>query len=599
MLPAPIRAAARWLVAAAALVAGTPAAAQALESVVMPGKVIAGHAKLEEKCESCHKRFDKGAQSRLCLDCHKDVAGDAAAQRGFHGRAPGAKGRDCRTCHTEHKGREAAIAAFDRAKFDHAATDFPLLGRHGAPRVECSSCHAAGRKWRQAPSACVECHRKDDVHKGSLGPRCADCHAEKVWKEARFDHSTSRFPLAGRHEKAPCKDCHGKGFKDTPRECAACHRKDDAHKGRFGAKCEACHDSRDWRNHFAHEKTKFALAGKHALAKCASCHKGPLYREPLPVKCAACHKGDDAHKGSLGDACERCHNERSWKTAAFDHDRDTRFALRFQHRNAKCESCHKPGTRAKLDTACVSCHDDKDPHKRRFGPKCESCHVDRDWKEIAFRHDRDTKFPLLGRHREAKCASCHTGDLHRDNAPRECVGCHRKDDAHAGQLGERCARCHGEGSWKQAPFDHSKSAFPLVGAHARVDCRQCHLTARFKDASRECASCHARHDVHKAALGTRCETCHNARSWKAWDFDHARRTKYPLEGRHAAVKCASCHSAPARGRVESSTACYACHRGDDTHGGAFGVQCERCHGFDGWKALRAGAGRMPMPRPGG
>ena len=52
------------------------ALAQSLEGVLMPGKVITGHAKVEDQCVKCHIRFDKAAQDRLCLDCHKDVARD-------------------------------------------------------------------------------------------------------------------------------------------------------------------------------------------------------------------------------------------------------------------------------------------------------------------------------------------------------------------------------------------------------------------------------------------------------------------------------------------------------------------------------------------
>jgi hypothetical protein len=35
--------------------------AESLEHAIMPGQVIQGHIKYEEKCESCHKRFDKAS----------------------------------------------------------------------------------------------------------------------------------------------------------------------------------------------------------------------------------------------------------------------------------------------------------------------------------------------------------------------------------------------------------------------------------------------------------------------------------------------------------------------------------------------------------
>ena len=195
-------------------------AAQSLEGVLMPGKVVAGHAKLEGNCSQCHVRFDRAAQDRLCLDCHKDVAADVRGRQGHHGRI---EPHPCRSCHTEHKGREANIAPLGR--FDHRLTDFALRGAHASPKLECKSCHKLRAKYRDTPADCVACHKKDDKHKGSLGPKCADCHAETSWKETRFDHSKTRFALFGKHLAVECMACHKSAvFKDTPTACVACHR---------------------------------------------------------------------------------------------------------------------------------------------------------------------------------------------------------------------------------------------------------------------------------------------------------------------------------------------------------------------------------------
>ena len=110
------------------------AAAQSLEGALMPGPVIAGHAKLEADCGNCHVRFDRAAQDRLCMDCHKPVAADVRAKRGHHGRIDATT---CRRCHTDHKGREMRIAAFDERTFDHAKTDFVLGGAHA--KVVCKA----------------------------------------------------------------------------------------------------------------------------------------------------------------------------------------------------------------------------------------------------------------------------------------------------------------------------------------------------------------------------------------------------------------------------------------------------------------------------
>ncbi len=173
---------------AALAVAG--ASGQTLEGVLMPGKVIAGHVKVEQECDKCHVKFNKAAQDGLCIDCHKDVGRDLRAKTGHHGRITI---EACRNCHTDHKGRDVNIAAFEPKTFEHAKTDFALVGAH--VKVDCQKCHVTGKKYREAPSGCNDCHRKDDKRKGVLGVACADCHVQASWKETRFDHGKTRFAL--------------------------------------------------------------------------------------------------------------------------------------------------------------------------------------------------------------------------------------------------------------------------------------------------------------------------------------------------------------------------------------------------------------------
>lgn len=508
-----------------------PAQAESVETAIMPGKVIEGHADLEGDCRKCHVRFNRGAQSGLCLDCHKEVAKDAIQKRGYHGRL---KEQECRACHTEHKGRNMNIAPLDEKTFDHRLTDFPLKGGHVGPKARCRDCHVAGKKFRDAPSDCVACHQKDDKHKGALGKSCAECHSETSWKDTRFNHSKTRFPLTGKHHDVQCKECHSDPkFKGAPTRCVACHRTDDerkGHKGRFGEKCETCHTDREWKVlRFDHDRdTRYSLKGKHRTAKCVGCHTGFLYKEKTPTACVACHRKDDERKG----------------------------------------------------------------HKGRFGDKCASCHVEKDWAAVIFDHDRQTKYPLRGKHVQAKCNACHAGFLFREKLATTCVACHEKDDKHKGQEGRQCGNCHNERTWKDTLFDHGLSRFPLLGKHTKVECKKCHLSATFKDAVTDCVACHRKDDKHKARLGTDCGQCHNARDWKAWNFDHDRRTNFRLDGGHKGIDCLACHRRPMERKVSLAGNCASCHDDDDIHNGGFGRECGRCHVTSSFKKLQPGISRI-------
>ena len=649
----------RVLLAAAGLAAmHIFAAAQTLESVVMPGMVIQGHAKYETDCRKCHTPFNRAAQTRLCLDCHKETAADVRAAQGYHGRIR-ERERECRLCHTDHKGRAAKIVVLDERKFDHGQSDYPLKAAH--VKVECRSCHVAGKKYRDAPQSCNDCHRTDDKHKGALGPKCKDCHTEVNWKVPQFDHERTRFPLREKHVDVKCRDCHAdERYRGDPRQCNGCHRKDDfakghhgrygekcqschnervwkpsifnhdkdtkyllrgkhvatkcdschegkniyrenlsskcidchrkddfakGHHGRYGEKCQSCHDERAWKpaSTFNHDKdTKYLLRGKHVTTKCDSCHKGKnIYRENLSSKCIDCHRKDDVHKGGLSAKCESCHNERTWKTSQFDHDRDSDYPLRDKHRTARCESCHQDKVfKEKLPKTCIGCHrkdDDAKGHRGRYGEKCQSCHDERAWEPAStFNHDKDTKYLLRGKHVTTKCDDCHKGDLYRDKLQTTCNDCHQRDDKHEGQLGRRCESCHAESDWKRTTFDHNGSRYPLLGRHARVECKDCHTTLRYRDAKTECLACHTKDDKHKLRLGPRCEPCHNARSWKAWDFDH-NKTHYRLDGAHVRTDCYACHRDPVKDKIRLDLSCMSCHARDDVHHGQFGGQCERCH----------------------
>jgi hypothetical protein len=575
--------------------------AQNIESVMSPGKLIQGHARVDDDCKQCHVKFDRKAQDGLCMDCHKEIGADVRGKNGFHGKS---NTQACRTCHTDHKGRDARIADFDKQKFDHALTDFTLRGKH--PQVECGQCHASGKKFRDAPRECMACHKKDDVHKGSLGPQCADCHTESNWKQARFDHDKSRFPLTGRHIDVKCVDCHkNSNFKETPRTCIGCHKKDDdlkGHKGQFGEKCESCHAVKSWKeSSFNHDTdTKYSLRGKHRSTTCVTCHTGHLYKVKLSQECVSCHIKDDKHKETLGKNCGACHSERNWKESPkFDHQ-STSFPLLGKHLKTDCKECHKSALYKEAPKACIGCHKKDDKHEGNLGEACTGCHIERDWKTTAgrFSHDK-TRFALRNAHAEKllKCNACHKDLSSMRNTPLECFSCHQKDDKHAGQEGKKCEQCHSDRSWKDTRFDHGLSRFPLTGRHINTACKKCHETSRYKDASRDCYACHKNEDKHKQKFGMQCDNCHNTRAWSLWHFEHDIKTSYKLDGSHRKVACEGCHKEPApkgKNAAVLGSNCLGCHRNEDVHDGQFGGRCEQCHGTDNWKKFKNRVGKLSL-----
>lgn len=238
------------------------------------------------------------------------------------------------------------------------------------------------------------------------------------------------------------------------------------------------------------------------------------------------------------------------------------------------------------------------PHES-FPADCTLCHLGESWNEIReelpWDHSAETGVELVGAHAEAECLRCHN-----DRGPvamfaqRGCVGCH--EDRHRGQLGSNCESCHGQENWnaKDAIVAHQRTRFPLLGAHAAVDCSRCHpgaLAGEFTRADTECISCH-RDDLSRAtnpdhmAQGwvAGCDRCHMPTTWAGEGFNHA---TFPLTGRHREADCSACHVAG----VFTGTPrdCVDCHLAE--YQGAqdpnhvqlgFSTVCNQCHTTLGW-----------------
>ncbi|MCO6413317.1 MAG: hypothetical protein J5I92_11270 [Thiogranum sp.] len=379
-------------------------------------------------CAVCHEPEKKFSEAPgACYDCHRKQDPHA-----------GNLGEDCADCHS--------AKGWKKAQFDHEKTDFPLRGKH--EKVLCSSCHL-DTHYDKTPTDCNSCHYLNDVHNGRNGSKCADCHNAQQWDKTDFDHDRqTEFRLNGAHRSAACESCHTPALgKAKPKaDCYSCHRNDDQHKGRYGKKCQSCHNETRWNQaRFDHAKnTDFALRGRHADLACAACHRGELQSESLSAQCYGCHRADDVHRGQEGEQCQRCHQESSWsERIVFDHGL-TRFPLLGLHASTPCEECHLSA--AFQDTAidCYACHEGDDDHKTALGTGCAQCHNPNGWGVWIFDHNEQTDFRLDGAHAELGCANCHNTPAGSTGIRQSssCQSCHEQDDEHRGRFGRNCERCH-------------------------------------------------------------------------------------------------------------------------------------------------------------
>ena len=539
----------RGAVAAAAACAATlllPPSGGAAPMKPSPGPLAAAHEAWDNRasCFECHSPGE--TLSQRCLACHSEIAWYREKHRGLHARVAAI---ECATCHRDHAGRNAAMIRWDEGapeRFRHARTGWLLTGAHA--RVACRSCHSI------------------ENQRASVGSQ-------------KLDRRTSWLGLDA--------------------SCASCHA--DPHGGRFGAGCDRCHRTTAWREiaraGFDHDKTRFALRGRHAALACASCHDAKKAWGPKPAfsACRDCH--GDAHAGTATLAgkrvdCAACHDVNGFSSSTFTAKRHARtaYALTGRHAAVACGGCHVRESGAEA---------------RRLGPA-----------------------RVRMRPRFDRCDRCH-------------------EDAHAGQLAESsrsgpepgvalsvvtgaCSGCHVTAGWKPSSFgarDHAALRFVLQGAHATVDCRGCHGVDRpglpppagsaragparfvFRITEVGCVDCHV--DPHGRrfsapnALSAGCSGCHGFDSFRpaTYDVERHARSPFPLEGAHRAVRCDACHRelrrepggpallrsaaqpTPMSLRIERH-ACADCH--EDPHGTQFrgrkgGGACDSCHGDDAFR----------------
>jgi hypothetical protein len=321
---------------------------------------------------------------------------------------------------------------------------------------------------------------------------------------------------------------------------------------------------------------------------CASCHASPLDTRGMAGRCLDCHTDIQTQittpsglHGALSNSadCLGCHTEHGGATASltptdlsnFPHEK-LGFSLQAHQLTADkktfvCADCHtalaqipRPSSAYVFDHAvCADCHTSYQAsfmavHVADFGSNCMKCHDGID-RYSGFDHNT-LKVPLEGKHGQTTCAKCH-GSVQEaadfKGLATTCVGCHQSADIHKGAFGTDCAGCHTPASWQQATFDHSRSAFPLTGAHITVSCASCHIDHVFKGTPTTCVSCHAEPAVHVGQFGTDCTGCHTTSRWTGAVFNHT----FPLNhGGEGTIGCVTCHATPQNYKVYT---CYNCH----------------------------------------
>jgi hypothetical protein len=491
------------------------------------------------QCSECHQNGQYHGLPTACNSCHSGAFNATTNPPHVASGFP----RECQMCH--------ATTGWSPASFNHAATQFPLTGRHAT--IVCADCHQNG-VYSGLSTACYSCHTTD--FQGTTNPshvagnfphECQTCHSTSVWTPSTFSHATTQFPLTGAHLTVTCGGCHINGqYSGLSTACYSCHTTDfqgttnPSHvAGNFPHECQTCHSTSVWTpSTFSHATTHFPLTGAHMTVTCGGCHINGQYAG-TPTACYSCHTTDfqgttnPSHvAGNFPHECQTCHSTSVWSPSTFNHG-TTQFPLTGAHNAVACSGCHINGQYAGTPTACFSCHANDFQGTTNpahvaggFSQTCTGCHTTVGWTPATFNH-ATTAFPLTGAHTSAACQSCHVGGNYNLTYT-DCYQCHQSDFAtptnpnHVTlQLSHQCTQCHTTSVWTPSTMNHDSRWFRIYsGRHRQLwsTCNQCHEVPG-NMASFTCLSCH----------------------------EHNRTT---TDGHHTGVS----------GYQYSSPSCYSCHR---------------------------------------
>jgi hypothetical protein len=193
------------------------------------------------------------------------------------------------------------------------------------------------------------------------------------------------------HEKleSDCFACHAPLRGAASGHCAACHKPAEIgrltsagmptqnpltkvafHQELLNQDCVACHSDHAGVKRFRQQgRFDHALLRTAMREECQSCHKAP---------------GDSLHRQITGN-CGRCHEQRAWVPATFDHAEY--FELDRDH-DTRCITCHVGNDYSRY--TCYGCHEHTPANIRREHIEegirkfddCVACHRNADEHDI-------------------------------------------------------------------------------------------------------------------------------------------------------------------------------------------------------------------------
>ena len=167
---------------------------------------------------------------------------------------------------------------------------------------------------QQLDQDCFACHA---AFRGASSEKCVSCHTPAAIGRL----TTTGKPVAKPLTLAPFHQ------ELISQNCVACH------SDHAGVKPYQLHGSFD-----------HALLKKETVDTCHACHKAPA---------------DSLHQQITGN-CAKCHTQKKWTPAAFDHNKY--FVLDRDH-NVTCVTCHSRNDYSRF--TCYGCHEHTPANIRR------------------------------------------------------------------------------------------------------------------------------------------------------------------------------------------------------------------------------------------